>query len=184
MQHGEVVGPAVAGSADRVIIGQVVRPHGKRGDLVVRPLAAEHEGIFRTGSIFFSCDGAALEMTVTGVRWHKGDVLLRVEGVSDRDAAEEFRGCQVELERKHLPPLDPDTYLEDDLIGCRLIDPEGRFLGTVDGILRTGAVDVLTVDSEDGRWMMPAAGEMLVRVDPGEKIIEVALIEGLRELKC
>ncbi len=169
---------------DRMVIGWVVRPHGKRGELVVRPHAREDEGIFRTGPVFFALDGEATQRCVTGLRWHKGDVLLRVEGVGDRSAAGEFRGCQVEVDREELPPLDPGTYYEDDLIGCRLLSSAGEDLGTIDGVLRTGGVDVLMVDSEEGRWMIPAARELLIRVDLQAKVIEVALLRGLRDLKC
>ncbi len=167
-----------------MVIGWVVRPHGRRGDLVVRPQSSEAEGIFCIGDVFFVRDGVTTVMTVNSLRWHKGDVLLKVDGVSDRSTAETYRGCQVEVDREDLQPLDEDTYYEEDLIGCRLITASGDHVGTIDEVLRTGGVDVLIVASDDGRWMMPATREIMVSVDVHEKMIEVSLLEGLRDLKC
>jgi len=167
-----------------VEIGRVVRPHGIKGELVVRPRAAEHEDIFRTGPMWLVREGDIERVEVTGVRWHKGDVLLAVEGVADRDAAERHRESRVQIPAEQLPKLDPDTYYIDDLIGCRVVDANGNDLGVIDGVLRTGGVDVLEVQDQENRWMLPAASEFILELDPAGGQLTVSLPEGLRDLHC
>lgn len=168
----------------RMVIGRVVRPHGLRGELVVDPVASREDTSFSTGSAFLCGDEQCTPVTIIGIRWHKDRILVQLEGVQDRTAAEELRGSRVEVRGEDLPPLPSDTYYVDDLVGCRVISLGGEDLGEVDGMLHTGGVDVLSVRVDDGGWLLPAASEFVVDVDLREGLIRVRLIDGLRDLTC
>jgi len=170
---------------DKVTIGKVVRPHGIKGELVIRPQAVEDEEIFTDNVTYYLCAGEFEEQVlVTNIRWHKGDVLLKIDGIEDRNAAEEYRNCAVKIPDESLPELPQYTYFIDDVVGCTVVDSAGNALGEVGGVLPTGAVAVLEIQSPEGGWMLPAAFKFIKDVDLQKKEIIVELIDGLRDLQC
>jgi 16S rRNA processing protein RimM len=110
----------------------------------------------------------------------RGELRLRLVGISDRDAAEALRGRAVLVEPRELRPLPEGEYYEYQLLGCRVEGEDGRVVGTVRGVWETGAADVLVVEDEAGeRHLVPAAAELLREVDPAGRRIVVDLPPGL-----
>ena len=74
-------------------------------------------------------------------------------------------------------------YLEE-LVGCRVVEQaSGAELGRVREVLPTGGTDLLAVDTPEGKELLiPLAEEFCLRVAPEEKLIQVILPEGLRDL--
>jgi len=169
---------------EHMVLGLVIRPHGVQGELVVDPTASREDTSMGTGPALACDDEGCRPVTIVGIRWHKERILVQLEGVHDRTAAEELRGLRIEVPSTDLPPLPPDTYYVDDLIGCRVITPDGEALGEADSILRTGGVDVLSVRCGDGGWLLPLASEFVVDVNLEDCTIRVRLIDGLRDLTC
>ena len=57
---------------------------------------------------------------MAGARWHTGVLLLRFEGVTDRNAAEGLRGTLLVIDSADVaPPDDPDEFHDHQLIGLR-----------------------------------------------------------------
>ena len=125
----------------------------------MEPHTDRFEQRFRVGSVLRSAIGP---VTVVSVR---GDPLIvRFEGIDDRDAAERLRG---ELRVSRDEARKDAGYLWADLIGKRVVTPEGKVLGTVTEVLRAGGADVLVV----GELMLPML-ESVVRAI-GEDIVAV-----------
>src|SRR5205807_721358 len=58
------------------------------------------------------------DYTVAAVRPHGSRLLLRLDGVVDRDGAEALRGSLFVVDSEDLPPIDePDTYYDHQLEG-------------------------------------------------------------------
>lgn len=87
------------------------------------------------------------EVEVLEAQAHGGGLIARLEGIDDRDQALRARGTEVGVLRSELPEPDADEFYWDDLIGLDAIDPEGRKLGVVTGLLEAGAHDVLVIDT-------------------------------------
>lgn len=141
-----------------IVVGVVRGPHGLKGEVKVEPLTDRPEERFRVGSTLLSAIGP---VTVAGVR---GSLIVSFEGITDRDAAERLRG---ELTVTREEARKGDGYLWADLIGKRVVTPEGRELGTVTDVLRAGGADVLVV----GELMLPML-ESVVR-EIGDEIVAV-----------
>jgi 16S rRNA processing protein RimM len=77
--------------------------------------------------------------------------VARIEGVSDRSAAESLRGSLIEVDRSALPALQDGEYYHVDLIGLPALNSEGREFGTVSSIENYGAGDLLEIEDETGR---------------------------------
>jgi 16S rRNA processing protein RimM len=112
-------------------------------------------------------------------------VLLSLQGVDDRDAADERRGCVVLVPRAALPELAPGEYYLSDLIGARVLAPEGAELGTVTEVQMYPSVDAIVIQSASGeRWEQPLLDEWIARVDLTEGSIVLASDGGLIEMSA
>ncbi|MFQ5635203.1 MAG: ribosome maturation factor RimM, partial [Gammaproteobacteria bacterium] len=95
-------------------------------------------------------------------------------GVDDRDAASRYVGAEIGVARDRFDREAEDEYYWADLEGMRVETVDGRSLGTVAGLLATGANDVLVVEG-DRRRMVPFVVDDVVRhVDRDARTIVVA----------
>ena len=86
----------------------------------------------------------------------------KLEGIEDRDAAKAWVGSEVAVERDRLPDTDEGEYYWFDLIGAEVVDAGGRRLGRVQGLMETGANDVMVVRGERER-LIPFIVEQVVK---------------------
>lgn len=153
----------------QVTVGRIGRPHGIRGDVVVGVRTDEPELRFARGSRLDTDPVGVGPLKVAGTKWHSGELLVRFEGVSDRDAAAELRGTWLTVDSATLaPPEDPDEFHDTDLVGLTVRTIDGTHVGTVDDVLHSGQ-DVLLIKSGDGRdILVPFVKALVPEVDiPG-----------------
>jgi 16S rRNA processing protein RimM len=142
-----------------LVVGIVRAPHGLRGEVAVEPLTDRPER-FQKGSKLISVIG---EIVVRAVRGTAEQPILSFEGVTDRTAADRLRGeLRVPRERR------TGEHLWVDLVGKRVVTPEGRELGTVREVLRAGGADVLVVSDE---LMLPMIDSVIREI--GDVIVAV-----------
>lgn len=120
------------------------------------------------------------EQSVKVVSGHRQghSVVVSLDGVSDRNLAEELIGWEIWIRKEDLPKPDPGEYYWLDLIGLEVRNTEAVFLGRVDHLLETGANDVLVVVDGQIERLIPfvqpetvksvdlSAGQMVVDWDP------------------
>ena len=156
-----------ASAQQRVVVARVVKAHGIRGE-VACDLLTDVAGRLDAGTPVTVGDEPT---TITTSRPHQGRMLLRFEGVDDRNQAELLRGREVLAD-----PLDedaPDTYFAHELVDMEVVDAEGATLGRVRALVELPAAaeyDLLEVEREDGhRWLLPAVEEFVeVEVDEND----------------
>ena len=108
---------------------------------------------------------------------------MKFAEVTDRDGAALLRGAEIQVSRKDAVKLPEDSYFICDLIGCRVIEPDGNVLGVVDDVFSTGSNDVYSVkDRQGGIIMIPAIAQVIKNVDVEKGEIEVELLPGLKEV--
>jgi len=167
----------------QVTVGRIGRPHGIRGAVVVGVRTDEPELRFAKGSRLDTDPVGSGPLVVAGSRWHSGELLVRFEGVDDRDAAGELRGTWLLVDSSTLAPLDdPDEFRDGDLIGLAVRTADGAAVGTVDDVLHSGQ-DVLVIKSADGRevmvpFVLPLVPEVNVSagylvIDPPEGLLDL-----------
>jgi 16S rRNA processing protein RimM len=103
-------------------------------------------------------------------------VLARLEGVTDRNAAEALRGLRLYVSRDALPEPESDEFYHHDLIGLTAVLVSGETLGKVEAVHNFGAGDLLEV-SRDGASsvMVPFTNAVVPTVDlaNGRVVIEL-----------
>ena len=114
-----------------LIVGRVVKAHGVTGELVVEVRTDDPEARFAPGNIagqgISRCGRSATEFRRRGRAQHGARLLMRLAGVTDRDAADALRGSVFVIDSDDLPPIDePDTYYDHQLEGLRVRTTTGQ----------------------------------------------------------
>jgi 16S rRNA processing protein RimM len=82
-----------------------------------------------------------------------------------------------------LEQLGEGEFFEHQVIGAEAVTSDGRAIGRVTGLVRTGGTDVLVVEDVDGRQrLVPFADDICTEVDVRAKRITIDPPEGLLEL--
>ena len=102
-------------------------------------------------------------------------VILSLDGIEDREAAEALRGWLVQVPENDAWKLPKGQYYWHQIIGLEVVTKDGRRLGTVAAILETGANDVYVVKRESGELLLPAIKDVIKKISPetGEMIVEL-----------
>lgn len=153
----------------RVVIGRIGKAHGIRGDVTVEVRTDEPERHFAVGTTLLSTH--ATPLVIADARDHSGRLLLRFEGIDDRNAAEALRGTMLEADIDPTEkPTDEDEYYDRQLIGLVAVRADGEPLGTISDVVHLPGHDLLAVTH-------PTRGEVLVPF-VHEIVTEVDLLEG------
>ncbi len=164
---------------DLFIIAEILRPHGRRGEVVLRPFT-DHLSTLTSAKQVFLGQTPGEPVKVSGVRIHKGAPLLKLDGIDDMSRAESLRGMVVCLPAGDLSPLGEGEYFLHDLVGLTLLDHNGTEVGKVDRVLETGGPPVLAGNRVDGEpFMVPFAHGTIRDVNLDTGIIRLVDLPGL-----
>jgi 16S rRNA processing protein RimM len=167
-----------------ILVGEVIRPHGLRGDVVVA-VHSEDPGRFAPGATLLAGPSpeAASEKQIiaSGPAPGAGRLLVRFEGAAGRDDAESMRGALLFVDSSRLGPLESDAFWEHDLLGVEVVDGSGRKLGTIARVLSRQEQDLWEVEGEEASFLMPAAKDLVRSVDLVARRAVVDLPAGLFE---
>ncbi len=166
-----------------LLLGQILRPHGIRGELRVRILTDYPERIPELEQIYIGTDVNAdnvVAYQVQQMRMHKGYGLLQLVGVNNRDQAEFFRQLYVMVAISDAVPLEDGEFYLYQIIGVTARSDEGVELGPVVDVIETGANDVYVLESQEyGEILIPVTAETVVETNIAAGYIVVKLPEGL-----
>jgi 16S rRNA processing protein RimM len=168
----------------QVTVGRIGRPHGIRGDVVVGVRTDEPELRFAKGSRLDTDPVGVGPLVVAATKWHSGELLVRFEGIADRDAAAELRGSWLLVDSASIaPPTDPDEFNDTDLIGLSVRTVSGTEVGLVDDVLHSGQ-DVLVVKAEGrGDVMVPFVLPLVPEVNVSSGYLVIDPPEGLLDIE-
>ena len=108
-------------------------------------------------------------------RWSAGPhgVVAKFSGLGSREDAEAHRRWEVAVAREDLPPRAEGAFYDFELVGLPVETADHKAAGTVEGLYRAGAVDILTVREGDRTFDVPFVRSHVVEVKPGEKVVIV-----------
>jgi len=141
---------------DAVEVGFIVDAWGIKGWIKVQPYAADPQALFASKRWFLKPPANALGsrqgatelpalLRIVQAKEHGDGIVAQAEEIPDRSAAEALHGVRILVSRRSFPSADRDEYYWVDLIGLAVSNRQGVVLGSVVGLLDTGAHSVLRV---------------------------------------
>lgn len=166
-----------------LVLGEVLRPHGVRGELRIRILTDYPERIGDLKTVYLGTDiesPALKPYSVVGMRMHQNYGLLTLQDITSRDKADRLRGQLIMVDIDHAVPLEEGEFYLFELLGLEVKTETGESLGTISEIIETGANDVYVVDSPRyGEVLVPVTEETVLETNIPAGIVTVRLPEGL-----
>jgi len=155
-------------TSDYLVVAQILGANGLRGALRCR-VVTDFPRRFKRGTVFglqHTPDDEPLRVTLRSAQLSGEQVILRFDELTDRTAAEGWRGADVVVAADQAVQLPPGQFLWRDIIGLRVEDLEARPLGIVEEILRTGANDVYVARGPLGEVLVPAISQVVKAIEP------------------
>ncbi|MCB1895336.1 MAG: ribosome maturation factor RimM [Zoogloeaceae bacterium] len=153
-----------------IVLGRIVAPFGVQGWLRIHPFGDDPLGWRRMAQWWLSADDRAPDeqwqaLDLRACRMHGKSLIAAFDGIDDRNAAERLSGRFVGAPRAALPIPADDEYYWADLIGLEVRNTADCRLGTVAGLIETGAHDVLQVQDGDRERLIPFVEAYVIEVD-------------------
>ncbi|GJF11000.1 ribosome maturation factor RimM [Mycolicibacterium cyprinidarum] len=170
-----------------LVVGRIIKAHGVTGEVAVDVRTDDPVGRFAPGVTLRGRarrGGSERDYVIESVRAHGGRLLMRLEGVADRDSADGLRGTLFVVDSSDLPPIeDADEFYDHQLEGMAVATVDGRQLGTVSEVLHTAAGELLAVRGAEGtEVLIPFVSAIVTSVSLADQAIEVDPPDGLLEL--
>ena len=167
---------------DYLVIGQILRPHGLRGEVRMRVLTDAPDRLPELDRVYLAdspADAHPQKRALRSLRFNNNVALLSLAGCRSRNDAEALRDKTVMIATDQAAPLEDGEYYLFELIGLNVIADQVD-LGRVKEVLETGANDVYVVDGGAfGEVLIPAHDETILNIDFDARAITMSLPEGL-----
>lgn len=165
---------------EKTRIGKILNAHGVRGELKVEPLTDNPERYKILEQVYLEDRKKNYTLyDVEFVRFHKGNVLVKLAGIDDMDAAKLVKNQHLAINKSDRMPLEEGAYYIDDLIGLQVFEDD-RPIGVLKDVLQAGANDVYVLDSSIYPDLyIPALKSVVLSVDLENKRMDVKLPKGL-----
>jgi 16S rRNA processing protein RimM len=162
-------------SDERIIVGRVSGLYGVKGWVKVYSFTSPSAGIFAYRPWYLRIADQKRSQSrlyeIAEHRVHGKGLIARLDGVVDRDSAEELVGAEILVDRNQFKRAESDEYYWADLVGLKTMTTDDRELGTVVGLLETGANDVLVVSGDRRRLIPFLIGTVIQKVDLESRVI-------------
>ena len=162
-----------------LLAGVITKAQGIKGEVRVRPYTDSADEWLSIRQVML--DGEFRR--IRNPRPSNGQVILQLEGVYDRNAAELLRGKELYIRREDGPVLEENRWYIADLVGCRMVDEHDREVGTVVDVLQPAGQSLLQVKTGAGTFLMPLLKAVLAGVDVEARLVRV-WADRLAEVRC
>jgi 16S rRNA processing protein RimM len=167
-----------------VSVAKAVKARGLKGE-VVADLLTDFPERFETLEriVALSPDGVRQVLKIEDYWFQNDRIVLKFVDHETVEAARELVGyefCVPESDRVLLPD---DEYYDFELESCAVHDVDGKKVGTVRSILKTGGTEIMVIETSDYKEVLvPLAESIVVQIDIAGKKIVIDPPEGLLEL--
>jgi len=161
-----------------IVVGKVLSAHGVRGELKVYSFTEPPANLLDYPNWILRDSRRHLEVTLSDSRQQGKNLLVFLDGIDDRDQAQQLAHLEICVRRSELPKLDDGEYYWHQLEGLKVIEQNGRLLGRIERMLSTGANDVMRVLPCEGSLdqrerLLPYTDGCVQRVDLGAGEMQV-----------
>lgn len=166
---------------NEVAIGKFASPHGIKGDIKIVTLTDFPERFHAGNEIKVKSNNSKKDdfevFKITSSVPVKGlNFTVHLEGVEDRNKAEELSGSMIFIFKDELMDLGEDESYIFELVGIEVFTDKGDKIGIITDVLQSGANDVYVIDE---KICIPAIKDCILEVNPEKKKMVIFPMPGL-----
>ena len=155
------------------MLGRISGVFGVKGWVKVFSYTDPREAILDYEGWLLGDDGKWRPANVAEGQRHGKTVVVRIDGIDDRDQAAALIGTEIGVERNALPETEEGHYYWSDIEGLEVRRQDGSVLGKLSHLLETGAHDVMVIKGDTERLIPFVKDEVVVDVDLAGGVITV-----------
>lgn len=157
---------------DYLIIGQMVKPQGVKGEIKVKVLSEDENRFLDLKTIFIKDKDSYKPLEVSSSDTRGEFAYITLNGVTNRNEAEKYRNMYIYINRENALKLENGRYFICDLIGIEIYTEKDEHIGILADILQNGGADVYVVKGNK-QLMFPALKRLIIKTDIESKKIIV-----------
>lgn len=148
-----------------LLVGEIVRPQGIRGEVKLRHFTDDPYRFEELDTVLRQTGEGFEPLAIEACRVQGDDVYLKLEGFNDRNAAEALRGAMLYVDRAHAAELAENQFFIADLLGAEAVDTKGGEIGILKDVLTPGGTDIFVFDTPAGEVLVPIIEKVVVSLD-------------------
>jgi 16S rRNA processing protein RimM len=125
--------------------------------------------------------GITCEYQVEHCRVANQSAILKLQGVDDRNRAEDLRNQILLIREDQLPDTQAGEFFIKDLLGIQVVNQHGAIIGILTDVLELPAHDVYQIQCGQRELLIPAISDVVLEIRLAERIMVVRLPEGIEE---
>jgi 16S rRNA processing protein RimM len=164
-----------------IAIGKIIKVHGVQGYLRAIPYSGIPDRFLYLKTIYIGTSHEMRGFILEDVVVQEQTSLLKMKGIETREAAVTLLKKELWAPEEQQIDLPEGVYFIHDLIGLKVIDGEGEYLGELVEVLSNAGNDVYVVRKDEGDILIPAVSEFVQEVNLQQQKMVVQLIDGMLE---
>ena len=163
---------------DLIEIARISGPHGLKGKIKIIPFGDSFKRFLRYTHLTIGKNSSPLE--ILSAQNRRSFYIIELAGFTHISQVEPLKGETLFIKREQLEEPEEDEYYWRDLLGLKVMDTQGVFLGEIVDIFSTGSNDVYVVDKSK-QYLIPATKDVIMEIslEKGCITIDASLLEGL-----
>jgi len=156
-----------------ILMSVITSPHGLKGEVQIKSFSDDPFALSRYQTLY---DEKGKIFRIMSLRLHKAKIVAHIDGVTNRNEAEELAGRQLFVDRQSLDDdLDSDEFYQSDLLGFRAVDAQaGHEIGRISGFFNFGAGDLVEISAASGKsWLIPFSRAAVPVIDREQETMRI-----------
>jgi len=166
---------------DLLVAGKITTVHGVKGWVKIHSFTVPEENIFEYQPWWMKFPDGWRRIEIDDCRVVTKGFIAHIVGLDDRDEARLYCQREINVSASEFPPADDGEFYWHQLQGLTVIsrfDGQEFCLGVVDGLLETGANDVMVVKASPGsvdgvERLIPYVEQFVLDVQPEKGVVFV-----------
>ena len=156
-----------------ILVASVGKPVGLKGWAKVNSFTRPPENLFNFKNFFLEVDGVKENINIDEFSKSGKNYILKVESLNSIEEIERLKNKEIFIKSKDLPKLKDNEFYWKDLIGMEVRQIDRTVIGVVVEIIETGSDDVLVVDKNNKKELIPFNfGEIIKEVSDNSIIVD------------
>ena len=156
-----------------ILVASVGKPVGLKGWAKVNSFTRPPENLFNFKNFFLDVDGDKENINIDKFSKSGKNYILKVESLDSIEEIERLKNKEIFIKSEDLPKLKENEFYWKDLIGMEVRQIDGTVIGVVVEIIETGSDDVLVVEKNNKKELIPFNfGEIIKEVSDNSIIVD------------